>query len=164
MKTKAVIASAVVLVLLFVGILYFVLRHPTQPVTVRHVKSVQSVNVTIMTFEVTKHTADVEVVLPWYLQVRNGTVWSNYSPIELGPDNRSFSSSVQQNGMESYTFEMPNLPSESVVRLQVQTIRPIRGVRAMIRWFELKLGISSYDPRLGPLTMVVSEEWVETGK
>jgi len=79
MRTKAIVAGAVVLVvLLCFAILLSVPRHPPQGFTVRRLGSIQSGNVTTMTFEITNHTADRYIFHPFEVQVRNGKRWSKF--------------------------------------------------------------------------------------
>lgn len=159
-------------VLLFIAMLLTVPRRPLQPIKLRHVKSVQSENVTTMIFEITNHTADPYIFFPFEVQVRNGTDWTEFE----GFDRPRFIR-LAPRGVASYTVNVTNLPAKSVVRFSIRPQKTLLGVDGFVRRAELNLkkqgggagGWTSLNPNdknsqvFGLPTEVVSEEWVEQG-
>jgi len=83
-KTKAIVAGAVVLaLLLFTAMLLTGPRRPPQNITVRHVGSVWSSNIVTLTFEITNHTADPYIFFPFEVQVRNGNGWTKFEGFDI---------------------------------------------------------------------------------
>jgi hypothetical protein len=173
-KTMAVVAGLVLTaVLLFIVILLTVPRKPPQDITVRHVGSVQSGNVTTMTFEITNHTAYPYIFFPFEVQIRNGNGWSKFqgfdiTKIHLHP-------TVAPRGVASYTVNVTNVPAGCSVRFSIRPQKVLLGVNGFVRRAELELkgqarggGISlnPYDRNsqvFGLPTEVVTEGWVEQG-
>ena len=174
MRTKAIVAGAVVLVvLLCFAILFSVPRHPPQDFTVRHVGSIQSGNVTTMTFEITNHTADPYIFFPSEVQVRNGNRWTKFQGFDITKIHPTLK--IDPKGLASYTVNVTNLPSKSVVRFSIRPQKLLLGVDGFVRRAELKvkkqggvgLPLNPYDRKsqvYGQPSEVVSEEWVETVK
>ena len=172
-KTKAIIAGAVVLVvLLFIAMLFTVPRKPPPPqeVTVRHVGSVQFGNVTTMTFEVTNHTADPYIFCPFELQVRNGNAWTKFQGFDITKIDPF--PTLAPRGLASYTVNVTNLLAGSVVRFSIRPQKVLLGVNGFVRRAELEvkgggIPLNPYDKNsqvFGLSTEVVSEEWVEAGR
>jgi hypothetical protein len=168
MKTKAIIASAVVLALLIFIVMFFTDYHgPTQAVTVRHVKSVQSGDITTMTFEITNHTAHTYIFQPVEVQVRNGDSWTTFQNIfkSIGPGN-----TLTPCGVASYAVSVTNLPAKSVVRLGIRSHKMLLGVEGFVKRAKMKQKFRglSWDPFdtsiqvYGDTFYILSDEWVET--
>lgn len=76
MKTKAIIAAAVVIATPLLTAIVFITYRPSPPaITVRHVKSVRSGDWVAATFEITNHTDLGYLVDPFYVVARNGLGW-----------------------------------------------------------------------------------------
>ncbi|MGH7973517.1 MAG: hypothetical protein ACREIC_32780 [Limisphaerales bacterium] len=176
MKTKAVVAGAVVLVvLLFLAILLTVPRKSQQDITVRHVKSVQSADITTMTFEVKNHTDTPYIFFPSEVQVRNGSAWTKFQGFDITTIHPN--PTVGPMALASYTVNVTNLPAKSVVRFSIRPQKILLGVNGFVRRAELNLkkqgggggGVSMnpYDRNssvYGLPTEVASEEFVEKVK
>jgi hypothetical protein len=175
-KTKAIIACAVVLAVLLSAILLTVYRGPSQPLTIRHVKSVQTGYLTTtMTIEITNHTADTyyfypfnsdtDFSNPFSVQVRNGNTWTNFG----GSIGQYTLARLAPRSVASYKVDVHGFQANSVVRFSVPAAKVLSGVEGCIKRAKLKLikgdrWISWTGPVLGGRIEVVSEEWVETGK
>ncbi len=171
MRTKAIV-TGVGLIALFclIATLLSVPRKPPQEITVRHVKSVQSSNVTTMTFEIKNHTADAYIFFPNELEIRTGKEWSKFVAFDIGKFHPS--PSVNPMGLASCTIEVTNLPAKSVVRFKIRPQRTLTGLTGLIRRSELNLANRGQVP-LNPFDRnskvyglpieAVSEEFVEAG-
>lgn len=182
MTTKAIIAGAVVLaVLLFVAFLFTASRKPRKPpqeVTVRHVGSIRYGNLTVMTFEITNHTANPYIFHPYEIQVRNGSAWTNFQGFDITKIHPH--PTLAPRGVASYTVNVTNLPAGSVVRFSIQPQKTLMGVEGFARRAALELkrqtrgGGSAGGIPLNPNdknskvfglpTVVLTEEWVEAGR
>jgi hypothetical protein len=174
-RTKFIIAGAVVLVVLFLTMILVFSHKPPQEITVRHVASFQTDNLTTMTFEITNHTADHYVFFPFEVQIRNGNTWTKFqgwsdiSKIHPIPK-------IDPKGIASYTVNVTNLPDGSVVRFSIRPQKMLMGFDGFLRRAELNLKsrgrggwipLNPNAPRTefyGRPTEVTSEEWVETVK
>ena len=136
MGTKAIVV-VLIAVLLFVALLLTIPRKPPQDITVRHVGSVQSGNVTTMTFEIKNHTATPYVFLPFEVQVRNGNAWTKFQG--FGIDTTNPTPPVGPMGLASYTINVTNLPAKSVVRFSIRPQKTLLGFNGFVRRAELKL-------------------------
>jgi hypothetical protein len=172
-KTKAVIAGAVVLAVLLFIVMFLPAHHSRpQAVTVRHVKSVQSSNVTTMTFEVTNHTADTYVFKPAQILVRDGNSWTMFQDFERLNFNPL--PKLAPRGVALYDVDVTNLPANSVVLFLMTPQKVLVGVDGFIlrvKWdVEARRRVFPLNPFdrssqvYGTPAYVVSEEWVETGK
>jgi hypothetical protein len=174
MKTKAIITGVVVLVvLLFIGILLSVHRQPPQPVTVRHVVSLQYGDVTYITVEITNHTADMYIFLRFEVQVRNGNAWTKV-PCSIS---KFIGLVLAPRGVSSCIADVTNLPANCVVRFSIHSEKRLLGLAGLIKRVEFNLkqlgggrpwiSLNPYDKNFrvyGNPTGVISEEWVEPGK
>ena len=157
-------------VLLFVGILLSVHRNPTQPITVRHVKSVHAGNVTTMTFEMTNHTADAYVWIPFGIQVRDGDTWTEFQSSPVFVDTGGLGD-IAPREVVSCRVNVTNLSANSVVRLSITTQKLLSGVEAIVegvKW-SVKHHGNAFNSRIVPNfygnpTEIFSEQWVETAK
>ena len=175
MSTKAIFASAVLFALLLLIALFISIpRKPPQDITVRHVGSVQSSNITAMTFEIKNHTADPYIFFPFEVQIRNGNAWTVFQRFDMSTIQPI--PKVNPNGLASYTVNVTNLPAGSVVRFSIRLQKTLLGVDGLVRRAELNLkkqggggkGISlnPYDRNsqvFGLPTEVVSEEFIDKG-
>jgi hypothetical protein len=178
-KTKAIVAGAVVLVVLFfLAMLLIVSRKPAQAIAVRHVKSVQSGNVTTMTFEIKNHTANPYVFVPYEVQVRNGDVWIKFQTVDDYEflRKRSVIPAIGPTGLVYRTMDVTNLPAKSVVRVSMRSSKQLLGLsglfmRAKLNWEFRGSGphipLNPFDSKSSPWgkpTEVTSDEFVETVK
>lgn len=179
-KTKAIAASAVVLVgLIFVVFMLCIIPHrPSQDITIRHVKSVQSANITTMTFEIKNHTANPYIFFPFEVQVRNGNGWSKFQGFDIGTIHPI--PKIDPKGLASYTVDVTNLPAASVVRFSIRPQKILLGVNGFVRRAELELdrrkqggggggvSLNPYDKNgqvFGlPTEAVATGEFVEAGR
>jgi hypothetical protein len=170
-KPKAIIACAVVFVLLFfLAMLLIISSKPPQEITVRHVKSVQSSNVTTMTFEIKNHTTDRYAFSPFEVQVRNGTAWTKFQDFDMSKPTPL----IAGRAVVSYTENVTNLPAGSTVRFAIRQQPVLLGLNGFIRRAEIKLKNPTSMVSLNPYskhslvvdfpTAVWSEEWVEAVK
>ena len=169
MRKKAIIAGAILIAILLLGSILFIGAPPSSPpITVRHIKSVQSGDHVTATFEITNHTARNYSVYPVSVEARNGSVWktcsdfSSYSfPIDdLGP-----------HGSESRTFEMSNWPTGSPLRFRLTASERLTGLKARLTYFEwslvnhknLLVPLNPFQTNFSfPRTIeIVSEEFIE---
>jgi hypothetical protein len=172
-KTKAIIAGAVVLALLLF-VVVFIQRNTPQAVTVRHIASVQSSNVTTMTFEITNHTANTYILERFDVELRLGTSWTDVSI-------SNFVSWIfmMPRGVQSYTFKLTDvkltdLSAEPVVRAGVFAASNLTGLRGLIKRLNLRFLHKGSGVSLNPFaknnfvygepTVFASEEWVEAFK
>lgn len=176
-RTKALVAGAVlILLLLFTALLLTFARKPAQQITVRHVGSVQSSNITTMTFEIKNHTTDPYIFFPFEVQVRNGNGWIKFQGFDITKIHPT--PTVKPAGLASYTVSVTNLPAGSVVRLSILPQKILLGVNGFVRRAELNLknqggggsavSLNPYDRNTQvfglPTEPVATEEWVETAK
>ena len=70
-KKPIVLGVVVSLAVLLIALLVLFVRPTSPAVTVRHVKSVQSSNSIMLTFQITNHTAGKCMVTPLAIEVRN---------------------------------------------------------------------------------------------
>jgi hypothetical protein len=169
-----VVGLVLVAVLVCVASLITIPRKPPQDITVRHVKSVHSSEITTMTFEIKNHTESPYIFLPFEVQVRNGNAWTRFQVFNSGSIHPI--PTVGPTGLASYTVDVTNLPAKSVVRLSIHPQKVLLGVPGLVRRAELnikkqrgggggRLPLNPYDKNsevYGLPTEVVSEEFVET--
>jgi hypothetical protein len=169
-KTKAIVAGAVVLALLLSAILLSADRGlPPQPVTVRHVGTVLSEGVTQMTFEITNHTVNTFGVYSLEIQVRDGNSWRCWR--HCRHENYA---TLTSRGNASFTVNVANLPDTSIMRFLMSSQRILSGLNGFVKCVEwdvktrsLALPLIPFDSRsavYGDEIEVVSKEWVETVK
>ena len=176
---KLIIARVVgFALLLFVAILFVLVRQPSPAITVRHVKSVQSEHVTTMTFEIKNHTADPYIFHPFEVQVRNESAWTKFQGFDITKIHPH--PTLDPGGVASYTLNVTNLPAGSVVRFSIRPQKVLLGVSGFVRRAELEvkrqanggrgggggISLNPYDRNskvFGLPTEVVSEEFVEQG-
>lgn len=178
MKTKAIIAGAVVFVLvLVIALLLATSRRPSQAITLRHVRSLRTDNVTMMSFEVKNHTAEPYIFFPFEVQVRSGDSWTKFQGFDITRIHPA--PKLDPAGLVSYTVGVTNLPAGTVVRLAIRPQKVLLGVNGFVRRAELEvkrksrgaagaggggLPLNPYDKNsqvYGMPTEVVSEEFVE---
>jgi hypothetical protein len=176
-RTKAIIAGAVVLaLLLFVAFLFTAPRKPPQNITVSHVESAESAGITTMTFEIKNHTTDPYIFFPYEVQVRNSNDWTRFQA--LGSTRIQPIPTLAPKGVVSYTVNVTNLHAGSVVRFAIRVQKTLMGVQGFARRAELDLkgaGASggtgiSLNPNdknssvFGLPKEVLTEEWIETAR
>lgn len=178
MRTKAIIAGAVVLALLLsIAFLFTTHRKLPQDIVVRHVKSVVSGDITTMTFEITNHTADPYIFFPFEVQVRKSNDWTRFQACDtggIGPIPK-----LNPNRAACCTICITNLPAGSVVRFAMHVQKTLLGVEGFAKRAELDLKEAGAPGRgtglplnpsdkhtavFGSSKEVVTEEWVETAK
>jgi hypothetical protein len=171
---KAVVPGALVLVvLLFFALLVVVYHQPPLDITVRHVKSVQTGDITTISFEVKNHTPSPYAYRRLEVQVRNGNVWTGFQDFDINRFNAY--PALGPRAVASYTVNVTNLPAQSVVRLSLYLQKPLHGVEGFARRAEFKwrmtnqvnVSLNPYDTNSifwGKPTVVTSEEFVEPGK
>jgi hypothetical protein len=169
MAKKRVMAGAVVIaILLLISIVFITARPIPPPITVRHVKSVQSGNLVTATFEIANHTGGNCFVYPISVEVSNGLAWkacfdwnSQSFPIDgLGP-----------HLSESRTFYMTHLPTGSPLRLRLTGQKGLVGLdsffmrlNSRFRQGQKSVSLNPFDKTmvfLNPI-QVVSDEFVES--
>lgn len=169
MRTKAIVASVVPSVVLLLVLFFILDRRPSQDITIRHVKSLQSEDITIMTFEIKNHTSNPYIFFPFEVQVRNENRWNKFQ----GFDTRiSPFPTLDPGGLATYSVSVTNLPAGSVVRFTIHPQKIILGFNGFVKRAELDLqNLRSGGPRLslnpndknskvyGPPKMVLSEEF-----
>jgi hypothetical protein len=137
-KTKAIVAGGVLLLfLLFIAILLSGPHKPPQDITVRHVKSIQSSNITTMTFEIKNHTATPYIFFPFEVQIRNGNAWTRLQGFDMQTIHPP--PKIDVRSLASYTINVTNVPSGSVVRFSIRPQKILLGVNGFVRRAELKL-------------------------
>jgi hypothetical protein len=134
---KVIIASAVVAGLLFLAILFALPRQSPSPITVRHVKSLQSNNVITMTFEIKNHTAAPYIFFPFEVRTRNGNTWRKFQGFTAGTIHPI--PTLAPTGLASYTVDVTNLPAGSVVRFAIRAQETLLGVKGFVRRAELNV-------------------------
>ena len=65
-------AGAVLIAVLLGGLILVATRSTSSPITVRHVKSIQTAEGSRTTFEISNHTASTYVVLPLEVEAHDG--------------------------------------------------------------------------------------------
>lgn len=167
MKTKTVIAAAVVLVvILFAAIFFTFLHKPPQVITVRHVKSVQLGKVTTLTFEITNHTEQTYLIDPHWVQARNGLAW----PITDKSSNPFFCYPfLSSHRSVTATFNMTNLPAGSPLRLRMMAGKDLPGLEGMFFRLDLRfrqgqnqVSVNPFDKKtkVASSTLIFSDEFV----
>ncbi len=175
-KTKLALTGAIVLtLLLFTLILVSVSRLPAELISIRHLNSVQSGRVTMMTFEITNHTADPYIFSPFQVQLRNGNAWTKFEGFDVTAIHPH--PTLAPWGVASYSIDVTNLLPGSVVRFSIRPQKILMGLNGFVRRAELNLqrpagagpggriSLNPNDPSskvFGPPTVVVTAEWVET--
>ena len=86
MRTKPIIAGVVGIVLLmFIAILLIAVRTASPEVTVRHIKSVQTLDTFAVTVQISNGTANDFIFHPFRLEARDGTGWKKVCEFRLIP-------------------------------------------------------------------------------
>ena len=148
MRTKTIAASAVVIAVLLGDLILVAAGRPCSPITVRHVKSVESAAGIRTTFEISNHTANPYAVLPLEVEARNGQVWQrcfffveqSYSPSVIYP----WRDVVGPHGFASRVFELTNLPPDVPLRLRLTIDREPTGVRGFWERVQYRLHTVGY--------------------
>jgi hypothetical protein len=178
MKTKAMVAGAVVFaLLLLIALLLATPRRPPQDITLRHVNSTRTNNVTTMSFEVRNHTSDPYIFFPFEVQVRTGDSWTKFQGFDMTKFHPA--PRLAPAGLASCTVGVTNLPARAVARLCIHPQKVLLGVHGFLRRAELEMerksgsragrsavSLNPYDRNsqvYGMPTKVVSEEFVEAG-
>jgi len=170
MTRKPMMAGGVAIAIVVFTISFLVIAFPTsRPITIRHVKSVHSGDVTAATFEIRNHAAAPYIFYPFEVQVRNGTVWSKCLGFKVGKVHPL--PTLDPMGLASYTVEVTNLPAGSVVRFKIRAQKILTGLNGLLRRFELNFGSTRSSISLNPFDKtstvfeipreVVSDEFVE---
>ena len=149
-------------------------RRPPQDITIRHIGSVHSDNVTTLTFEITNHTADQYIFLPKEVQVRKGNAWVKFRDFDyFFPRPQTLAPRAV---LSLYRVDVTNMPVGSVVRFNIRPQKALLGINGFTRRAEgdLKrqiqggggpwIPLNPYDTNgtvWGLPTEVLSEEWVE---
>lgn len=125
MRTKPIIAGAVLIAILLLITIGFVTARPSSPaITVRHVKSVQSGRVASVTFGVTNHTTKAYMIYPFSIQALNGSTWTNCFSF----DTNRIPDVVGPHGFLSSIVEATNLPTASALRLKLLAQKELGGL------------------------------------
>jgi hypothetical protein len=178
MRRKAIAAGAVVVVLfLFTALLLFAFRKPPQEITLRHVKSIRTEDITEMSFEVKNQTADSYIFYPFEMQIRNRNAWTKFQGFDIKQFHQS--PKLSPNGLASCTVNVTNLPAGALVRFGIRSQKVLVGPRGFIRRaeFDLKqrrkggpgvwIPLNPYDKNSQVYSRpseVVSEEFIEFGR
>ncbi len=180
-RTKAIVAGPVLLtILLFIALLLSTLRTPPQKITLRHVKSIRTENVTAMNFEIKNQSSDPYIFFPFEVQIRNGNAWTKFQGFDITKIHPA--PKIDPQGLASYTLNVTNLPAGSVVRFSIRPQKVLLGLNGFVRRAELEvkrqtgggaggggggIPLNPYDRNsqvYGMPIEVVSEEFVETGR
>jgi hypothetical protein len=130
-KSKTIIAGAVLLVVLFFATIIFTfLPKPPQSITVRYIKSVQSGKATTITFEITNHTDQTYLLDPVWVRTRNGLAW----PITDKFSNPMFN----PHRSVTATFNLTNLPTGSPLRLMMTVGKELAGLKGLFLRLDLR--------------------------
>src|SRR5689334_8836187 len=116
---------------------FIVTRRPALDFTVRHVKSVQSGEITTISFEIKNYTADPYIFFPFEVRVRNGTNWTKFQGFDISKINPH--PTLNPGGVASYTVSVTNLPPGSVVRFSIRPQKILLGINGFVRRAELNL-------------------------
>jgi len=136
-KKPIVLGVLVLFAALLIALLVAFLRPPSPGVTIRHIKSVQSSNSVMLTFEITNHTTGSCLVNPVAVEIRNGSVWT--SVLNLNPARPTASPIfLRQHAAAPFTQEVTNLPTACPVRLRTIAHRGLNGPAALLTRFELR--------------------------
>ena len=174
-RTKAIVAGAVLSVVLLLVLLFVLDRRRPQDITIRHVKSVQSEDITIMTFEIKNHTSNSYIFALFELEVRKGNGWNRFPGL-----NTRFSPvpNLDPGGLATYSVSVTNLPAGSLVRFSIHPMKIILGFSGFVRRAQfnfqrlrrggggMRISLNPNDKNskvYGSTTEVVSEEFVEQG-
>ena len=177
MSRTPIIAGVVgIAVLLCVTILFTVPRPSPPPITVRHVRSIQSgrwfsatfgitnppiwlgrVNRTFDSgvtaiFEITNHTSSIYHIEPVSFEVRNGLVWKkcfafDHSPLPLA---------LRPHASETTAFNMTNLPTGSPLRLRMCFRKELAGLERLFMRFDLRFRQGHRNVSLNPFDKSLS--------
>ena len=174
MRARAIVAGAVVLAILFIAWLFFIPRKPPQDITLRHIKSLRTENMTSMSFEVKNRTANPYIFFPFQVQIRNGNGWTNFQDFDMTKIHPS--PKIGPKALASYTLYVTNLPAGSHVRFVIRPQKVLLGASGFIRRAELEMDrkrrgtggsgipLNPYDKSsqvYGMPIEVVSEEFIE---
>lgn len=174
------VAGGVVFALfLLIALLLTTPRRPPQGITLRHVNSFRTDNVTTMRFEVKNHTSDPYIFFPFEVQVRTGNSWTKLQGFDLTMIHPV--PKLDPAGLASYTLGVTNLPAGTAVRFTIRPQKVLLGINGFVRRAELEVerkargtpgagggvSLNPYDRSshvYGMPTEVVSEEFVEHGR
>lgn len=176
MTTKAITAGAVLVAVSLSGLFFIAAHRPSSPITVRHIKSVQTVTGPRTTFEISNHTASPYALQPVEVEALDGQEWRRCfffveqlsSPSVITP----WRDVVAPHGSVSRVFELTNLPTDIPLRLQFLSCRELTGVggfweRLRERYWE-HVSYMSLNPSdkhtfvfERKVTQITSEEFIE---
>ena len=174
MRTKPIIAGAVLIAILLLTTIVFITARPSpSAITVRHIKSVQSGGGVTATFEIKNHTARTYSVYPLSVEVSNGPVWkacADFSSPSFPIDNLGPHASMTR------TFYMTDLPTGSPLRLRLQGQKELVGLDSFFMRLNLRFRQGQKNVSLNPFDktrvfltpiqivtiQIVSDEFVES--
>lgn len=136
-------ATCTVLIAILLGGLMLVFAHrPTSPITVLHVKSIQTASGIRATFEISNHTASPYAVLPLEVEAHDGQTWRRCfffverlsSPSAISPYHV-----IGPYGFASRVYDLTNLPPEVPLRLRLFINQELTGVRGFWDRVQIRL-------------------------
>ena len=151
-------------------------HRPCSPITVRHVKNIQTAAGTRTTFEISNHTASPYAVIPLEIEAHADGTWRRCfffveqlsSPSAIYP----WRDVVGPHGFASRVYELTNLPPEVPLRLRLIIDRELKGPRGFWERLQLRYGrhldYMSLNPSDkytfvfdGKISQITSEEFIE---
>ena len=167
-----VIVGLVGIILLFCITIFFAAAgKPSPALTVRHVKSVPSGNLVMLTFEITNHTAGICLVGPVSIEVRNGSVWSSFLHFATARTPSTPDYFLRSNEFMSFTLDVTNLPTTHPLRLRMRAHSEREKLQSLFVRFRLRAFEGQTNVSLNPFdkstsffgkgTPVLSDEFVE---
>ena len=168
MRTKPIIAGAVVAVLFLTSIVFIISRPSPPPIKIRQIKSVQSGGWVTATFEITNQTASTYVFFPVQVEVRSGAAWKKCFEFDNA---YALPPSVGAHGCKTYdAVGMGLLPKGFSLRFRLRAQKILTGLNGFIRRFKLNLRpgiphmpLNPFDKTstvAGPPVEIVSDEFV----
>jgi len=177
-RKNLIIIGAVAIGILGIFLILVAAGRPAgPPITIRHVKSVQSGDTTTLFFEISNHTANSYIFVPSAVDVHSGTVWAPCSGIpalRIG----SLVPSLSPSARTSYSCEATNLPQRVPLRFRISANKRLTGMEGF--WGRVQLSILYHRLGLrrpfslnpfentgdifGPPIGVISEEFEESSK
>jgi hypothetical protein len=177
-NSKAIVVGAVLItILLLVAMLLAVALMPGRNITVRHLQSTRTGNVTTMSFEVKNSTPDHYIYFPFELQLRTGKTWTKFQGFDVTKIHPA--PKIDPGAVASYTLEVTNLPPGSLARFAIRPQRILQGLDGFVRRADLELKrktsgagggsipLNPYDRNsqvYGKPTEVVSDEFMEVDR
>lgn len=130
--------------LLSLAILLFTGK-PSSTITMRHLQTVQSNDVFLLTFEITNHTSDDYIFLPFEVAAQCAGVWQRCFQFRNDRVRRPERSLLPQASL-TYSCNATNLSPGCALRFKIRAQKTLTGVEGFVRRIRLSANPHMRDP------------------